>query len=47
VGAPANTRDYKRVFTDNASSNRGMLAINEQLGFAKYPAWVHDVRTFD
>jgi hypothetical protein len=32
--------------TDNESNNRGMLAINEELGFVKYPAWIHFVRTF-
>jgi GNAT superfamily N-acetyltransferase len=36
---------YKRVQTDNESNNRGMLAINVELGFVMYPAWVHYVRT--
>jgi len=31
--------------TNNASTNQGMLAINERLGFVKEPAWVHLVRT--
>jgi GNAT superfamily N-acetyltransferase len=37
---------YKRVQTDNESNNRGMLAINVELGFVRSPAWVHYVRTF-
>jgi mycothiol synthase len=32
---------YKRVQTENELNNRGMLAINDQLGFVKNPAWVH------
>jgi GNAT superfamily N-acetyltransferase len=35
-----------RVRTTNASSNVGMLAINDQLGFVRRPAWIHLVRTF-
>jgi mycothiol synthase len=37
---------FKRVQTDNESNNRGMLAINIELGFVKYPAWVHYVKSF-
>ena len=39
-------RGFKRVQTDNESNNRGMLAINIELGFVKYPAWVHYVKSF-
>src|SRR5215213_4747332 len=35
---------FRRVLTDNESNHRGMLAINEQLGFVKDPAWVHFAR---
>ncbi|HEY3146685.1 MAG TPA: GNAT family N-acetyltransferase, partial [Dongiaceae bacterium] len=31
----------RRVITDNESTNQPMLAINEALGFAKQPAWIH------
>jgi len=37
---------FKRVQTDNEANNRGMLAINIELGFVKYPAWVHYVKSF-
>jgi RimJ/RimL family protein N-acetyltransferase len=37
----AKQQGYQRVFTANESNNRGMLGINEQLGFEKYPAWLH------
>lgn len=33
-----------KVGTNNAASNVGMLAINERLGFAKEPAWIHMVK---
>lgn len=42
----AKGRGATRLRTSNASTNRGMLAINEQLGFEKRPAWLHLLRTF-
>ena len=43
----AKQQGYRRVITDNESNNRGMLHINEQLGFVKNPAWLHYVKTFE
>jgi GNAT superfamily N-acetyltransferase len=39
-------RGYTSVQTENELNNRGMLAINDQLGFAKNPAWVHYLKSF-
>lgn len=35
-----------RIRTNNASTNQGMLAINDRLGFVKQPSWLHLVRRF-
>ena len=43
----AKQQGYRRVITDNESNNRGMLHINEELGFVKNPAWLHYVKTFE
>jgi mycothiol synthase len=38
---------YTSVQTENESNNRGMLAINDELGFVKNPAWVHYFKSFE
>lgn len=40
----AKAKGYRRIVTENAAVNRGMLSINEQLGFVKLPAWVRYVK---
>ena len=42
----AKKHGYRRVLTENESNNRGMLAINERLGFVKKPVWGHYLKTF-
>lgn len=42
----AQARGYQTMRTVNAATNRGMLALNEQLGFRKRPAWIDFVKTF-
>jgi mycothiol synthase len=37
---------YSSVQTENESNNRGMLAINDELGFVKNPAWAHYLKSF-
>jgi RimJ/RimL family protein N-acetyltransferase len=37
---------FKRTITENSAENVGMLAINQQLGFVRNPAWVRYVKTF-
>jgi mycothiol synthase len=37
----AREQGYRNMSTHNASTNTGMLAINNQLGFVREPAWVH------
>jgi mycothiol synthase len=42
----AKEQSITQIRTSNASTNKGMLAINEQMGFVKRPAWLHLVRQF-
>jgi GNAT superfamily N-acetyltransferase len=43
----AKAHGYKRVQTENELNNQGMLAINDELGFVKNPAWVHYLKSFE
>lgn len=43
----AQRRGARYLRTVNESSNVGILAINERMGFKKRPAWIDMVKTFD
>ena len=43
----AKKQGYLRVATENETNNHGMIAINDRLGFAKQPAYVHYLKTFE
>lgn len=40
----ARRQGVPQITTGNASTNRGMLAINQELGFVRRPAWIQMVR---
>lgn len=40
----ARREGYAEIRTENESNNRGMLSINERLGFAKMPVWIGYVK---
>jgi mycothiol synthase len=42
----AKARGYRYVRTENEVNNQGMIAINDELGFVKQPAWVHYMKSF-
>lgn len=42
----AKEQGLAQISTSNASTNTGMLAINDRLGFQRRPAWLHLVRAF-
>lgn len=44
--AYAQAHGYQVMRTTNAAANRGILALNEQLGFRKRPAWIDFIKTF-
>lgn len=44
--ACAKEQGYSTIETDNASTNKPMLAINERLGFIQQPAWIVFIKTF-
>jgi GNAT superfamily N-acetyltransferase len=43
----AKAQGFRRVVTENETNNRGMIAINDRLGFVKQPAYVHYLKTFE
>jgi mycothiol synthase len=43
----ARAQGFRRVVTENETNNRGMIAINDRLGFVKQPAYVHYLKTFE
>ena len=43
----AKNQGYLRVVTENETNNRGMIAINDRLGFVKQPAYVHYLKRFE
>lgn len=45
--AYAKANGFTRVRTVNESSNRGILVLNDRLGFVRRPAWCDFVKTFD
>jgi GNAT superfamily N-acetyltransferase len=43
----AQAAGYRCVQTENELNNHGMVAINDEIGFAKNPAWVHYLKSFE
>jgi GNAT superfamily N-acetyltransferase len=44
--AYARDEGYRLLRTVNESNNRGILEINQRLGFARLPAWLDLLKTF-